>query len=36
MVDGKVLYKDGLYLTIDLEQVTRKAEESIRKILSRL
>lgn len=36
MVDGKVLYKDGLYTTIDLEQVTRKADESIRKILNKL
>ena len=36
MVDGKVLYKDGIYTTIDLERVVRNTEESIRKILSQL
>ena len=36
MVDGKVLYKDGIYTTIDLERVVRNAEDSIEKILRQL
>ena len=36
MVDGKVLYKDGLYTTIDLERVVRNAEASIERILRQL
>ena len=36
MVDGKVLYRDGLYTTIDLERVVRNADASIQKILSQL
>ena len=36
MVDGKVLYRDGLYTTMDLERVAYQAEQSVRKILSRL
>jgi len=36
MVDGKVLYRDGIYTTIDLEQVVQNAESSIQKILRQL
>lgn len=36
MVDGKVLYRDGIYTTIDLERVIRNAELSIQKILCQL
>ena len=36
MVDGKVLYKDGLYLTIDIEKVYSMVEESRNRILSQL
>jgi len=36
MVDGKVLYKDGIYTTIDLEKAVYNAEASIKKILSQL
>ena len=36
MVDGKVLYKDGIYTTIDLERVVRNAEDSIQKTLRQL
>jgi len=36
MVDGNVLYRDGLYTTIDIERVVANAEESVRRILSRL
>ena len=36
MVDGKVLYKDGIYTTMDLEQVVRNAAISIEKILRQL
>ncbi len=36
MVDGKVLYRDGIYTTIDLEQATYNADKSIEKILNRL
>lgn len=36
MVDGRVLYRDGAYPTLDLERVVRNAEQSTRSILSRL
>ena len=36
MVDGKVLYRDGIYTTIDLERVTRNAEMSVQKILKQI
>ena len=36
MVDGKILYKDGIYTTIDLEKVVYNAQASIKKILSQL
>lgn len=36
MVDGKVLYRDGVYTTIDLDRVVRNAEAASRKILSYL
>ena len=36
MVDGKVLYADGEYKTIDIERVIREAEESTERILGEL
>jgi 5-methylthioadenosine/S-adenosylhomocysteine deaminase len=36
MVDGKVLYRDGLYTTLDPERVAYQAEQSVQKILSQL
>ncbi len=36
MVDGKVLYKDGEYLTIDPEQITSEVERSRQRILHQL
>lgn len=36
MVDGKVLYKDGEYLTLDIEKVVSNAEKSTRDILNSL
>ena len=36
MVDGKVLYCDGEYPTLDLDRVIRRAEESVEKILKQL
>ena len=36
MADGKVLYRDGLYTTIDLERVIANAEDSVNKILREL
>lgn len=36
MVDGRILYKDGEFLTIDLDKVIAGAKESIKDILSRL
>lgn len=36
MVDGKVLYRDGVYTTIDLERTVRNAEQSVEKILRQL
>ncbi len=36
MVDGKVLYRDGEYTTIDLEKVVLNADKSIKKILNEL
>ena len=36
MVDGQVLYRDGLYTTLDVEAVIAKANESTEKILRQL
>lgn len=36
MADGKVLYKNGEYLTIDIEKALDKTEEACRKILAQL
>ena len=36
MADGRVLYRDGAYTTLDVEEVARKAEESVEKILRQL
>jgi len=36
MADGRVLYRDGLWLTMDVERVAALAEESVQKILAQL
>nr|WP_325299492.1 amidohydrolase [uncultured Dysosmobacter sp.] len=36
MVDGRVLYRDGAYTTLDPEAVARNAEQSVEKILRQL
>jgi len=36
MIDGKVLYKDGVYTTLDLERITYEVEKSRNRILSQL
>ena len=36
MVDGKVLYQDGAYTTIDLEKAIYNAQKSAKRILSEL
>lgn len=36
MVDGKILYRDGAYTTIDLEKVVREAERSAYRIAGAL
>lgn len=36
MADGRVLYRDGLYTTMDPAALAARADESIRKILSQL
>lgn len=36
MVDGQVLYRDGEFLTIDIEETIAKTEESVHRILGRL
>ena len=36
MVDGRVLYRDGLYTTMDVERVACLAEASVKKILKQL
>lgn len=36
MVDGKVLYKDGLYTTLDIEKIYAECESSRKRILSEL
>lgn len=36
MVDGKVLYKDGAYLTLDIEKVVYNAKKSTQRILDKL
>jgi len=36
MVDGNVLYRDGLWTTLDVERTAALAEESVKKILERL
>ena len=36
MADGKVLYRSGLWTTIDVERTAALAEESVKKILAQL
>jgi len=36
MADGRVLYRDGLWTTIDVERTAALAEESVKKILAQL
>ena len=36
MADGRVLYRDGLWTTIDVERAAALAEESVKKILAQL
>ena len=36
MVDGEVLYRDGNFLTLDLEETIAKTEEAVHRILARL
>lgn len=36
MVDGEVLYRDGNFLTLDLEETIAKTEEAVQRILARL
>lgn len=36
MVDGKILYKDGAYMTIDMEKTIFETEKATKKILSQL
>lgn len=36
MCDGRVLYRDGLYLTVDIEKAVAETEAACRKILSEL
>jgi len=36
MADGRILYRDGEYLTLDVEQVAADAEASVAKILRQL
>ena len=36
MADGKVLYRSGRYMTLDIERVKAEAEAATRKILSLL
>ena len=36
MIDGKIVYENGEYTTLDIEKVIYKAEEATRKILERL
>lgn len=36
MVDGKVLYKDGIYTTIDIEKTIFEADKATKKIISQL
>ena len=36
MADGRVLYRDGVYPTMDVERVAARAEDSAKKILSQL
>jgi len=36
MVDGEVLYRDGEFLTMDIEETIAKTEEAVRRILARL
>ncbi|MDO4545336.1 MAG: amidohydrolase [Bacillota bacterium] len=36
MVDGKILYENGSYTTLDIQQVIRKAQEATDKIIERL
>ena len=36
MCDGRVLYRDGLYLTVDIEKAIAETEAACRKILEKL
>lgn len=36
VVDGKVVYENGIYCTIDIEKVIYQAEKATNKILERL
>ena len=36
MVDGKVLYENGEYKTIDIEKVMNNVDESTQRILDKL
>jgi len=36
MIDGKVLYQEGEYLSLDIEKVIFQAEKSVKDILSAL
>lgn len=36
MVDGEVLYRNGEFLTLDIEETIAKTEEGVRRILARL
>ena len=34
MCDGKVLYRDGIYMTLDIERTIAEAEKATKQILS--
>ena len=36
MADGKVLYRDGMYMTLDIERTKAETEAATKKILSLL
>ena len=36
MADGRILYRDGVYTTIDIERVIANAEISVNRILKEL
>ena len=35
MVDGRVVYRDGVFLTLDIDQVRAKVSEAVKNILAR-